>query len=274
MFKDFLLPLLMGDVSSPVVETACSMAKAWEGRVVALVGVSQIVPIADAWEYYPEGVYESMRESALATAQSMGEAAEARLRSEGVPYDIRISQAFWSTPAEIAVEHARYADVTVLGMDFREHEARQREFAGVVTGSGRPVLCVPTAKSEIADFGHAVVAWKSSKEAARSLRDALPWLSRMRSVDLLTVEESSSTAYPLDAFLSGYLERHGVHAKLVRRSAEHSSAGSVIAHHASESGADLIVAGAYSHSRLVEQVLGGATRYLLDGTPCPVLFSH
>ena len=161
MFKDFLVPLLMGDIPSPIVHTACAMAKAWRGRVIALVGVSQAAPIPEAWSYYPAGVYQNMRDCALATTQSMAEAADARLHYEGVPYEIRRSEAFWSTPEEISVEHARYADITVLGMDTNEHDARHRLFAAVAVGSGRPVLCVPAYKALPADFGHAVVAWHS-----------------------------------------------------------------------------------------------------------------
>lgn len=164
--------------------------------------------------------------------------------------------------------------VTVLGMGSNEHDARHRQFATVAAGSGRPVLCIPPFQARPIEFGHAVVAWKQSREAARALHDALPWLARMRSVDLLSADESTSAACPLDALLPNYLERHGVKVKLVRRSAAHFSVGSVIAHHAAESNADLIVAGAYSRSRLIEQILGGTTRYLLDNAPCPVLFAH
>lgn len=274
MYKDFLLPLLMGDLSSPVLKAACAIAKAWDGRVIALVGVSQFAPIAQAWDYFPVGVYESMRDCALATTQHMAEAAELRLRDEGVPYDIRWSEDHWSTPAEIATAHARYADIAVLAMGDSELETRHRVFAAVATGAGHPVLSLQTSTAAASAFGHAVVAWKASKESARALNDALPWLRRMATVDLLTVEEASSKPTPLDALLANHLDRHGVRTRLVRRSAVQSSAGAEIVHHAAESGADLIVAGAYSHSRMVEQVFGGATRHLLTNAPCPVLFAH
>lgn len=274
MFKDFLVPLLTGDIPSPALHAGCSMARACGGRVIALVGVSQVSPIPDAWEYYPAGVYESMRECAMATIESMAEAADAELRREGVAYEVRRSQAFWSTPAEIALEHARYADVTVLGMGTNERDARHRQFAAVSAGSGRPVLSVPPFQARPIGFGHAVVAWKQSREATRALHDALPWLTRMRSVDLLSVDEPASTACPLDAVLPNHLERHGVKVKLVRRSAAHHSVGSVIADYAADANADLIVAGAYSRSRVLEQILGGTTRYLLDSAPCPMLSAH
>lgn len=274
MYKDFLIPLMMGDFASPVLKATCAIAKAWEGRVIALVGVSQIAPIARAWDYYPAGVYESMRDCALATTQRMAEAADLLLRDEGVPYDIRMSEDYWLTPAEIATSYARYADLTVLEMGGSEAEMRHRVFAAVAAGAGHPVLSMQATSPPTAAFGHAVVAWKASRESARALSDALPWLRRMATVDLLTVEEASSKPNPLDALLSNHLDRHGVRTRLVRRSAAQSSAGAEIVHHAAESRADLIVAGAYSHSRLVEHVLGGATRHLLSNAPCPVLFAH
>lgn len=274
MFKDILVPLLMGDIPSPTLHAACAVAKAWGGRVIALVGVSQVTPIPEAWEYYPAGVYETMRECALATIQKMSEAADAALRAENAPYEIRRSETFWSTPAEIALEHARYADVTVLGLGSNEHGTRHRQFAAVATESGRPTLCIPARQPRTLEFGHAVVAWKPSREATRALHDALPWLVRMRSVDLLSVDESSSRTMPCDSALPNHLEQHGIKVKRVRRSAAHSTAGEVITRHAAESNADLIVAGAYSRPRMVEQILGGTTRHLLENSPCPVWFSH
>ena len=78
----------------------------------------------------------------------------------------------------------------------------------------------------------------------------------------------------LDVSLMGHLERHGVSATVVRRSGKHADAGEAILEHARESGADLIVAGGYSHPRALEQVFGGVTRHLLEHSPIPVLFSH
>ncbi|MEI2455026.1 universal stress protein [Lysobacter firmicutimachus] len=277
MFKDILVPLLLGDIQPPVLRTACALAEAGGGQVTALVGVSLAAPIADAWDYYPAGLYETMRESALATTDAIAEAVELRLAGESARWSVRKSESFWLTPGEICVQHARYADLTVLGTGQREAPARRRLFAALLGGSGRPVLLVPEDWAGDGRVEHVVLAWKSSREAARALHDAMPLLARARSVDLLMVDhdfERDSQADPMGFLLGSHLQRHGIPAELVRRSAERSSVGEVVAAHARESGADLIVAGGYSHPRLLEDVLGGVTRYLLDHTPVPVLFSH
>lgn len=277
MFKDILVPLLLGDIQPPVLRAACALAEAGGGQVTALVGVSLAAPVADAWDYYPAGLYETMRESALATTDAIAEAAELRLAGETARWSIRKSESFWLTPGEVCVQHARYADLTVLGTGQREAPARRRLFAALLGGSGRPVLLVPEDWAGDGRVEHVVLAWKSSREAARALHDAMPLLARARSVDLLMVDhdfERDSCADPMGFLLGSHLQRHGIAAELVRRSAEHSSVGEVVAAHARESGADLIVAGGYSHPRLLEDVLGGVTRHLLEHAPVPVLFSH
>ncbi|KRD79757.1 universal stress protein [Lysobacter sp. Root983] len=277
MFQDILVPLLMGDIPSAALRASCALARISGGRVTALVGVSQTAPIAEAWAYYPAGVYENMRECAAATTQAMANAVEECLRSESVPYQIRQSRDFWSTPAEICIGPARQCDLVVVGtIDGDEREARERLVSGVLVASGRPMLMVPTSHHSAPGFGKAVIAWKSSRESARALHDAMPWLQRMRSVDLLIVNEDARSSYAesLDSLLIGHLERNHVYARLVKRSASTAQAGLIIDIHAQEVEADLLVAGGYSHSRLREQVLGGVTRFLMEHASVPTLLAH
>ncbi|KQZ60090.1 MULTISPECIES: universal stress protein [unclassified Lysobacter] len=277
VFKDILVPLLMGDIPSAALRAGCALARISGGHVTALVGVSQTVPIAETWAYYPAGVYESMRDCAAATTQAMADATADCLKSESVPFQIRQSQEFWSTPAEICIEPARQSDLVVIGaIAGDQREARERLASSVLVSSGRPMLVVPASYNSAPGFGKAVIAWKSSRESARALHDAMPWLQRMSSVDLLIVDEGARSSYAqsLDAMLIGHLERNQVGAQLVRRSAPAAQVGAIIDIHAQEVGADLLVAGGYSHSRLREQVLGGATRFLMEHASVPTLLSH
>jgi nucleotide-binding universal stress UspA family protein len=277
VFKDILVPLLMGDIPSPALRAGCALARVGGGRVTALVGVSQAAPVAEAWAYYPAGVYQSMRDCAAATSQAMADAAEDCLIAESVPYRIHQAQEYWSTPAELCIEPARHSDLVVVGtVAGDQREARERLAASVLVASGRPVLLVPATCARAPGFDKAVVAWKSSRESARALHDAMPWLRRMRSVDLLIVDEepASSRCESLDALLIGHLERNEVSARVIRRSAPTAQVGSIIDLHAQETAADLLVAGGYSHSRFREQILGGATRFLMAHASVPTLLSH
>lgn len=277
MFKDILIPLVLGHIHEAAVRQACTLAAAHEGHVTALVAVSLAVPIAAAWAYYPVGTYETMDEAARATTRELAGAIEQRLARETVAHEVRQSTSFWLTSAEVSALHARYADLTVLGVSRPLEEPQRRLFAELLAGSGRPLLLVPETAGTGDAFERIVVAWKSSREASRALHDALPLLRRARSVDVLLVDEAGEGASPsdaMDAHLMNHLSRQGVPAELARRPGAHSTTGEAILDHARERGADLIVAGGYSHPRALEQVFGGVTRNLLESATVPVLFSH
>lgn len=276
MYKDILLPLMRGEIHEPALRQACALAEAHGGHVAALVAMSLAAPIAAAWIYYPAGVYESMEEAARAAVRELAQAAERRLADERVPHEVRQSTSFWLTAAEVAALHARYADLTVLGVSRPVQDTQWRLLSGLLAGSGRPLLMVPENATARGTFAHAVLAWKSSREAARALNDALPLLVRTRTVEVLRIEredERAPTPMP-DQDLHAHLRRHGVEAQIVHRVAARAATGEAIVEHARAGGADLIVAGGYSRPRALEQVFGGVTRYLIEHAHLPVLFSH
>jgi nucleotide-binding universal stress UspA family protein len=125
---------------------------------------------------------------------------------------------------------------------------------------------------------HAVVAWQPTRESTRALHDALPLLRAARTVDVVTVDpvigESRHGEEP-GADIAAHLARHGLEANVVvhaRRPQE--TVAAALLRHAAESGAQLLVAGGYGHSRLREWAIGGTTRELLRTARTPVLFSH
>lgn len=144
---------------------------------------------------------------------------------------------------------------------------------------GRPVLFAPPGAPTRADFGHVMVAWKGSRESGRALFDALPLLREAKRVTVLTVHPGDSP-WPVNSpvpapDLLGLLHRHGIEARLVENVSREEPGQWLLARATDiDDPADLLVAGAYGHSRLSELVLGGVTRTLLDGMTLPVLLSH
>lgn len=277
MYREVLVPLVLGDLHEAAILQACALASEHEGHVVALAGTSLAAPIAAAWAYYPAGLYDTLEEAGRATVAEMAEAAGRRLAQAGVPHEVRRSDRFWFTSAEMAALHARYADLTVFGVSRPLDDAQRRVFGGLLAGSGRPVLVVPSTAQAGSGFARVLVAWKSSREASRALHDALPLLQRARDVELLIVEHGADLGPQtddVDADLVAHLQRHGVEARLTRITAGAGVAGEAILDHANQAGADLVVAGGYHHSRAREQVFGGVTRHLLEHAPMPVFFSH
>jgi nucleotide-binding universal stress UspA family protein len=169
---------------------------------------------------------------------------------------------------------ARYADLVIAGQPSPQ-ERFATAFAGeLVLGAGRPVLFVPYA-GRVADAGNRVlIAWNASREATRAVTDALPILARAATVEIVAFEPGGDHGASPAADIAHYLARHGVKATAARDVAPGVDVGERILSRAADSGADLIVMGAYGRSRLRELVLGGATRTLLEAMTVPVLMAH
>lgn len=135
-----------------------------------------------------------------------------------------------------------------------------------------PVIVVPTGKPVPARIGKVLVAWKPSREAGHAVRFALPLLCAAAEVEVLTVGEHTQDAPDSGERLATYLASHGVAAR--HKHVADSDAGAAIAAEVAAFGADLLVIGAYSRSRIAELVLGGVTASLLDDPPVALLIAH
>jgi nucleotide-binding universal stress UspA family protein len=138
---------------------------------------------------------------------------------------------------------------------------------------GRPVLVVPFA-SKVTKVGRqAMVAWNASREATRAAHDALPLLQRADQVIVYSINPSEKEPAP-GADMAAHLVEHGVNALARHAVGRDTSAGEALLAAAADHGSDLLVMGAYGHSRLRELVLGGATRHVLVNMTLPVLMSN
>lgn len=275
MFKDILLPMLEGAVPESALHHARVLAQGCGGRITALVAVSAYLPASADWVGRPLATYETLHQAATAALAEQVRNVEARLGRETVEHAVRGSQAFWSTPAEILAAQAHIADLIVLEARRPLDDPGRQLFAGALIASGRPVLLVPADDAPHA-LGRVLVAWKSSREAARALHDALPLLKAAARVDVLIVDREGSAPADgdSDAMLIGHLGRHAIEATLVHQPGTGAPTGEAIAAYAARMHADLIVSGGYGRSRALEQAFGGVTRFLLEHATIPVFFSH
>jgi nucleotide-binding universal stress UspA family protein len=179
-----------------------------------------------------------------------------------------------------ALLSARYADIVIAGQrppSKEDDTAIARDFCEeLVLAAGRPVLFVPYA-GRFASFGKRVlVAWNASRESARAVTDALPILQRAETVQVVAFEpvQGGDHGDIPGADISLYLARHGVKVTAAQQRSEGVDVGSQVLSRAADLDADLIVMGAYGHSRLREIVLGGVTRTILESMTVPTLMSH
>ena len=174
-------------------------------------------------------------------------------------------------PSEFIPEQARAADLIVAGRaQVRDWIDPMSADAGdLVMAAGRPVLVVPP-DTELLSAKRIVVAWKDTREARRAVIDALPFLKAAQEVSVVAFGGDDSGAVDVSA----YLACHGISAAIHRHSvAEHAIAEELM-RVASNDAADLIVCGAYGHSRASEWMFGGVTRDLLAHTRLCCLMAH
>jgi nucleotide-binding universal stress UspA family protein len=182
--------------------------------------------------------------------------------------------------AELAILHARYADMVIVGqMELEPHAVRPgRELPErLLLGVGRPILVVPYAGAFKTVGERVLVAWNASREATRAVNDALPILQQASQVTLLAINPRRGVSGDGDvpgADLALHLSRHGVRTEAAWIPAHDIEVAAMLLSRACDCQADLIVMGGYGHSRVREIVLGGTTREILRTMTLPTLMSH
>ncbi|MEO8160295.1 MAG: universal stress protein [Arenimonas sp.] len=280
MFKDLLVATTRCGDDAAAVATAIALAEEFSAHLAVLVQVQVHLPAPNisAMGVFSLGDFGA----AIETAQQLGAAERDRwievLQASGVSAEVRLDQAFPASLPGTAAMHALYCDLAVIGLDGPDslpgplHE----QFAKLLLSSGRPVLAVPRGWVPCA-VRRVVVGWHPGVPAARAVHDALPWLSRAGNVDIVCVDPRGSIdghGEEPGADIATHLARHGVKVTVHGARAEGRDPGAVLLERGLSLGAELIVAGGYGHSRLREWALGGTTRYLLQNSTLPVLFSH
>jgi nucleotide-binding universal stress UspA family protein len=259
------------------LDLAFELAQAFGAHVVALAltpepSVPQSMAIAYGLELAQ--VHERAIREAL---DPVKEAFSQRAQRAGVSSEWRESR---GEPVAAAALHARYADLLIVGQS-DPGDARSEPVRGflehLLLGAGKPMLVVPYAGSFKSVGSKVLVAWNASRESTRAVTDALPLLERAKSVAVLVIDPQEAPGIHGDtpgADIALYLARHGVKAEARPTPSGKVDVGDVILSRASDIGADLIVMGAWGHSRMRELVMGGATRTLLEQMTVPVLLSH
>lgn len=225
-----------------------------------------------------ERLNREIRASIDQEAQKLRSALEQFGEEHGLPVEWRCID---GSASILVPQHARYADLCILGHD-NEVAIRSADYSfseQMLFTTGRPVLLVP-AEATLETLGRRLlVAWNSSRPAARAVNDALPLIERAEHSTVFIVNAHGLPmpppgAPPLEEMLE-HLRRHGASADVVRlENVAPRSVAHLIEEQSRAVGADLIVAGAFGHPQLWEKMLGGVTRDLLARMKTPVFMSH
>jgi len=275
-YKTILVHLDGRGRSTERLDFAFAVAVKFEAHLVGLYapGAARIpsYALAEAGPALRE-IVERRRTESLRQAEKAFRDAAARRGDAGAEW--RVSEA---DPAAAVAVSARYADLVVVAQPEPQDEPGVRALAEeFVLSSGRPVLYLPYA-GRFATLGERVmIAWDAGREAARAVSDALPLLRRAKAVEVAVFNPERRRREHGEqpgADVSLYLARHGVKVAVAQQSGADFDVGAQVLSRAADTSADLIVMGAYGHSRVRELVLGGVTRTLLESMTVPVLMSH
>jgi len=178
-------------------------------------------------------------------------------------------------PTQTLIDEARRADLILVEKARSGDIYRTIDVGAAILGAGRPVLVVPAAvKTLTAD--HVVIGWKATREARRAVQDALPFLHEANRVTVMEIcgkDQMDTARHHVDDVVR-YLAQHRIKAERRVEIQAHGPGADQIIGLAEDEGADLLVTGAYGHSRLNEWVFGGMTRDLLNSSPICCLMSH
>lgn len=226
-------------------------------------------------------------ERAEADARASAAAAEVALKEidPTVRYSVETVVAEMGSLTAVVGNAASFADLVVQARPYGSGPNYQAEAvieAALFEGHA-PVLIIPETVLGLTDTldklatpRRVLLAWNQSTEALAAVKRALPLLKQADLVDVTVVDPPSRGPGRSDpgGLLCEYLVRHGVKAQVSVLAKTMSKISEVLARHALEEGCDLMVMGAYGHSRLREAVLGGATRAALEASAIPVLMAH
>lgn len=244
-----------------------------------LIG-THVVPLKPIPPYLETRV--SSHVAKLMTSEAEGVRAAARrafehaTENQGISAEWRIAK---GEAGQHAAMHARYADLAIVGQIDPERESILDPVPPeeVVLGAGRPVLVIPYSWPGVTVGERVLVAWNASREAARAVNDALPFLQRAKEVKIIVINPRRGvTGHGEEpgTDIAAHLARHGIRPDVDQTLSDELTVADTLLSRAADFGTDLVVMGAYGHSRAMETVLGGATRDMLRHMTVPVLMSH
>ncbi len=262
----------------PVLEAALPFARANGAHLdVLCLGIDRTQT-----GYYAAGTAALVTEHTMAMAREeadrLEEAARLRLARTEVPWTVENIVAQNTAVSAVVAERARFTDIVILPRPYgqtRSFDAPAVIEAALFQGRA-PVIVLPEDDTPLEMPKRITLAWNESIEAMTAARQALPLLAAADEVDLLIVDPAPHSADRADpgSELSKLLTRHGAKVTISVIPKTTHRISDIIERHAVEQNADLLVMGAYGHSRFREAILGGATRNLLEQASLPVLMAH
>jgi nucleotide-binding universal stress UspA family protein len=258
------------------VRAAAELARAHGAHLTGLYVIEIPVLPSYAEAQIPAAIIEAQHEAFVATATAAERTFTEITSKAGINGEWRLAE---DRRLNALTLHAHYADLLVVGQaDPGDPECTSRGMADrLALECGRPVMVIPAGGAPGPIGRNILVAWNGKREAVRAISDAMPLLESAQRVTVVTVNAESddpeNAGIPA-ADIGLHLARHGIDTTTNSIHGAPAAIGELLLDVADETGADLLVMGAYGHSRFREVVLGGVTAHILAHSVTPTLIAH
>jgi nucleotide-binding universal stress UspA family protein len=276
MIKDIVVNLDVESAQSAVADYAISVAQAFDAHLSAVAFAYEEALPASIFSRVAIELIEAQRRKCELAAESAAGKFDESARGSGVSAESHIFKSGIANAAEHFGRLARRYDLAVVSqVEADKLPMRELIIHAALFDSGRPVLIVPYIQRDGLKLDRVMVCWDGSRNAARAMGDAMPFLARAKAVEIVLVAGDPGKSNEIAGVdVAHHLARHQLKVELRQIVVRDLDVANTILSHAADAGTDFIVMGGYGHSRLREFVLGGATRGILAAMTVPTFMSH
>ena len=271
MYKTILVPVEGVERSQPVEQAALEIGEIFSSHIKGLRIIPTIESLHGIAEhhYLSYEVYEQILKNQEAEVDADRDAFVKTFDVPGISYEWVVEQGNYLHHLK---RHARTCDLAIVPQGDDEFGDVMGDIPGFILDGGIPTLTVPKVRNETSFAQNIFILWNGGRESIRAIQGAMPLLKRAECVTVLSVAEEKKDEI-VTANICKYLARHDVN---VRGMIEelHFDPGAKLLEECLEQKADLIVSGAWAHTRLAELIYGGVTKTMFNNQQIPVLFAH
>lgn len=278
MLRDIVVHIPADRSSQPVIDCAVSIGNIFDAHVD---GIACVYPAFDplmAFEASAANVaaITAATQSNIDKAGSALDQFEIAARRIGISHGARCISNVTYDATPLLTGISRLYDLSIVAQpDYSKPNRDALVPEALLFDSGRPILMVPYIYSGPLKLDRILICWDGSRQAARAVHDAMPFLHRAKAIDVVAVNEDSATVGEASSeALQKHLARHDLSAEVQRITADTTNIFNDILSLAADKSTDLIVMGGYGHSKFREFLLGGVTRGIFETLTVPALISH
>lgn len=276
--KTILVSLTTPEAAERLMGPACTMAQKFNAHLIGLHTIEAIAVYPGIAMHFTAQEMASFEAAQEEQSEAIRKVFEAHTRAEDFVSEWRLVKAQSMTAADRITEHARGVDLVMMSQGRPEEDRPdQRNIQEkVIRESGRPVLVIPYAGSFDVIGRNAMIGWSPTREAARAAHDAIALVEGGGKAIIVTAHhahDENRLAQDTAHELAVCYDRHGISTTVMDRTDDGISIGDVLLNESFEKACDLIVCGAFGHSRAYDLLFGATTSHLLKHMTAPVLFS-